>query len=329
MSPILVVLVALAFCFSFMNGMHDSRNVVSTLISSRAYSPRVALGVTALAEFSGPFVFGAAVAQTIGRGIVEMAAVNERVLAAALAGAILWNLVTWIAKLPGSSSHALIGGLLGAVSMKAGAQAVQTDGLLRILIFLFVSPIIGFVFAFILFRFIMALSRNATPRINQFFKSAQIVTALALGLSHGSNDGQKSMGIITLALIVGGYLSAFVVPIWVVALCAFALSLGTIVGGWRLTHTVGGIFIYKIRPVDGFASQVTSALVILGASVFGGPVSATQVINSTIMGIGAAERANKVRWGLVQDIVVAWILTIPATTFLSAGIYLLTSRFLF
>jgi PiT family inorganic phosphate transporter len=329
MSPILIVLIVLAFVFSFMNGMHDSRNVVSTLISSRAYSPRVALGVTALAEFCGPFIFGAAVAQAIGRGIVEAAAVNERVLAVALAGAILWSLITWLVRLPSSSSHALIGGLLGAASMRAGAQAVQANGLLKILIFLFVSPIVGFILAFILFKVVMALSRNATPRINGFFKSAQIVTALALGLSHGSNDGQKSMGVITLALVAGGYLSVFVIPIWVITLCAFALALGTIVGGWRLTHTVGGIFIYKIRPVDGFTSQVMSAMVILTASLFGGPVSATQVINSTIMGIGAAERANKVRWGLAQDIIIAWILTIPATTFLSAGIYLLTSRFLF
>lgn len=311
-----------------MNGMHDSRNVVSTLISSRAYSPRVALGVTALAEFSGPFVFGAAVAQTIGRGVVETAAVNEQVIVVALAGAILWGLVTWLVRLPSSSSHALIGGLLGAASMRAGAQAVHANGLLKILIFLFVSPIVGFILAFLLFRLIMALSQNATPRINEFFKRAQIITALALGLSHGSNDGQKSMGIITLALVAGGYLPAFTVPLWVIAPCAFALALGTIVGGWRLIHTVGGIFIYKIRPVDGFTSQVMSGMVILAASLFGGPVSATQIINSTIMGIGAAERASKVRWGLVQDIVLAWILTIPATTFISAALYLLMVRFL-
>ncbi len=312
-----------------MNGMHDSRNVVSTLISSRAYSPRVALGVTALAEFSGPFIFGAAVAQTIGRGVVEAAAVNERVIVVALASAILWALVTWLVRLPNSSSHALIGGLLGAASMRAGAQAVQADGLFRILIFLFVSPIAGFVLAFLLFRFVRALSQNATPRINGFFKKAQIITALALGLSHGSNDGQKCMGVITLALAAGGYLSVFAVPVWVIALCASALALGTIVGGWRLIHTVGGIFIYKIRPVDGFTSQVMSAMVILAASLFGGPVSATQIINSTIMGIGAAERANKVRWGLVQEIITAWILTIPATTFVSAGLYLAAVRFIF
>ncbi len=329
MPPTTILLIALALLFTFMNGMHDSRNVVSTVISSRAYSPRVALGVAALAEFSGPFIFGAAVAQTIGRGIVEAAAVNQQVLLVALAGAILWNLATWIIKLPSSSSHALIGGLLGATSMRAGAGAIQEAGLLKILMFLFVSPILGFLLGFILLKIILALSQNATPRVNVFFKRTQLVTALALGLSHGSNDGQKSMGIITLALVTGGYLSTFAVPTWVIALCALAMALGTAAGGWRFIHTVGGIFFYKTRPVDGFTSQVTSSLVILGASLLGGPVSATQIINSAVMGTGAAERANKVRWGLVGEIITAWVLTIPATTFLSAGIYLLANRFIF
>jgi len=319
-SSIIIVLIFLALLFGFLNGMHDSRNVVSTIISSRAYSPRVALSVTALAEFSGPFIFGVAVAETIGRGIVDTSAVDVYVLIAAMASAILWNLVTWASKIPSSSSHALIGGILGAALMRAGVQSVQIGGLLKILISLFASPIIGFIFGFILLRVILLLSWNATPRINQFFKNTQIITAIALGLSHGSNDGQKTMGIITLALVTSGYLSAFVVPIWVIGLCALALALGTAVGGWRLIHTTGGRF-YKIRPVDGFTSQVTSAIVILGASLVGGPVSATQVINSAIMGVGVAERANKIRWGIVQEIVTGWILTIPATGFLAVGIY--------
>ena len=299
------------------------------MISSRAYSPRVALGLTALAEFIGPFIFGSVVAQTIGRGIIASTAVNQQVLLVALVTAILWNLITWFIKLPSSSSHALIGGLLGAASMNAGAQAVQMDGLFKILISLFVSPIIGFLIGYLLFKVILRLSRKATPRINVFFRKAQLVTGLALGLSHGSNDGQKTMGVITLALVTGGYLSTFTIPLWVIALCALALALGTTVGGWRLIHTVGGILFYKIRPVDGFTSQVTSALVILSASLVGGPVSATQIMNSAIMGIGAAERPNKVRWGMVRDIITAWLLTIPATTFVSAGIYLLASRFFF
>lgn len=329
MSLTLVIIIGLALSFSFMNGVHDSRNVVATMISSRAYPTRIALGVTALAEFFGPFIFGVAVAQTIGRGIVESSAVTEQVLVVALGSALIWNLLTWVAKLPSSSSHALIGGLLGAATMRAGPSVIQTDGLLNILISLFASPIIGFFAGFIFLRFVIHLSRNATPRVNDFFRRSQLLTALILGLSHGSNDGQKSMGLITLALVTAGSLSTFVVPTWVIALCALSLALGTAVGGWRLTHTVGGISFYKIRPVDGFSSQATSALVILIASLVGGPVSATQVINSSIMGIGTAERANKVRWGLARDIIIAWILTIPATTFLSAGLYLLTSRFLF
>lgn len=321
------LLIILSLLFTFLNGVHDSRNVVSTLISSRAQSPRLALGLTALAEFIGPFLFGSGVAMTIGRGVVDVNSVSPTVLVAALAAAILWNLITWVSRLPGSSSHALIGGLLGAVTTHAGVGAVEMDGLFRILLFLFVSPIIGFLVGYYILRLTLHLSYNATPRINELFKRFQIPTAFALGLSHGSNDSQKSMGIITLALLAGGYLAKFDVPIWVTALCALALALGTAVGGWRLIHTVGGLSFYKIRPVDGFAAQVSSALVIIGASLLSGPVSATQVINSSIMGVGAAERANKVRWGLIKDIVTSWILTIPATTLVSAGIYLLMLKF--
>lgn len=327
MPTLMIILIILALLFAFLNGMHDSRNVVSTVISSRAFSPGVALGITALAEFAGPFIFGVAVAQAIGRGIVDSEAVNERVLIVALASSILWNLITWSMRVPSSSSHALIGGLLGAVSMQAGAQAIQVSGLLQILIALFASPIIGFVIGFILLRIIVTLSWRATPRINEFFKSSQLLTALALGISHGSNDGQKTMGIISLALFTGGYLGSFEIPLWVILISATALALGTTIGGWRLIHKVGGGF-YKIRPLDGFTTQLASAVVIISASLVGGPVSATQVINSAIMGVGTAERASKVRWGIVQEIVTAWIFTIPATGFLAAGIYLLSTRFI-
>ncbi len=325
MSPIILVIISLALLFGFLNGMHDSRNVVSTMISSRAYSPRTALGVTILAELSGPFVFGVAVANTIGRGIANPNAISLQVVLVALISAVIWNLFTWMLGIPSSSSHALIGGIVGAVSARAGAQAVQIGGLLKILISLFVSPIIGFVVGFILLKIILVLCINTTPRVNRFFKKSQLLTALALGLSHGSNDGQKTMGIITLALVTGGYLQAFTVPLWVVAVCALALSLGTAIGGWSLIRKPGSGF-YKIRPVDGFATQVTSALIIIGASIIGGPVSATQVINTAIMGVGAAERANKVRWGIAKDIITAWILTIPATAFVAMGVYWIVIR---
>ncbi len=326
MSQIIVVIISLTLLFGFLNGMHDSRNVVSTMVSSRAYSPRVALGVTILAELSGPFVFGVAVANTIGRSIAEPNAINLEVILVALICAVSWNLFTWKLGIPSSSSHALIGGIVGAASARAGASAIQVSGLLKTLISLFASPIVGFVIGFILLKIVLRLCANAGPRINEFFKKSQLLTALALGLSHGSNDGQKTMGIITLALVTGGYLQSFTVPLWVVAVCALALASGTAMGGWLLIRKPGNSF-YKIRPVDGFSTQVTSALVIIGASIVGGPVSATQVINTAIMGVGAAERANKVRWGIAKDIIAAWVLTIPATGFVSAGIYWLVTRY--
>jgi PiT family inorganic phosphate transporter len=192
--------------------------------------------------------------------------------------------------------------------------------LLKVLISLFASPIIGFLFGYTTLKIILALCINSTPRVNHFFKKSQLFTALALGLSHGSNDGQKTMGIITLALVTGGYLKSFEVPFWVMAICAGALTFGTAVGGWLLIRKPGGSF-YKIRPVDGFSTQITAAVTVIVASIIGGPVSATQVINTAIMGVGAAERANKVRWGIAQDIISAWVLTIPATALVAAGIY--------
>jgi len=324
---ILLLIIGLSLLFGFLNGMHDSRNVVSTMVSSRAYSPRVALGVTILAEFSGPFIFGSAVANTIGRGIADPAAISLQVILVALVSAVLWNLFTWKLKIPSSSSHALIGGIVGAVSANAGARAIQFGGLLKILVSLFASPIIGFVFGFIALKIILALCVNSTPRVNNFFKKSQLITALALGVSHGSNDGQKTMGIITLALVTGGYLPSFVVPLWVVVVCAGALTFGTAVGGWLLIRKPGNSF-YKIRPVDGFSTQLTSAITVITASLIGGPVSATQVINTAIMGVGAAERANKVRWGIGQNIVTAWIITIPATALVAAGIYRIVIHYL-
>ena len=325
---IIIAIIALTLFFGFLNGMHDSRNVVSTMVSSRAYSPRVALGITILAELAGPFVFGVAVANSIGRGIADPAVINLQVILVALTAAILWNLLTWKLKIPSSSSHALIGGIIGAASARAGAGAIQVDGLMRILIALFASPIIGFIFGFLLLKLVLALCWNAAPRVNEFFKKSQLLTALALGLSHGSNDGQKTMGVITLALFIGGYIESFSVPFWVMCACALALALGTAIGGWTLLRKPARAY-YKIRPVDGFSTQVTSALVIIIASLTGGPVSATQVINTAIMGVGTAERANKVRWGTASDIITAWILTIPATAFVAAGLYLLAIRYIF
>jgi PiT family inorganic phosphate transporter len=327
MTPILIAVIVLALFFDFLNGIHDSSNVVATMISSRALSPRVALGMTAIAEFSGPLIFGVAVAETIGHEIVAAETINTQVLLAALASAIFWNLFTWYLGFPSSSSHALVGGFIGAVAIGAGWQAILLHGLEKILIALFISPIVGFVIGFIILRIILLLCWKATPRVNVFFKRSQIFTALALALSHGTNDAQKTMGIITLALVTGGYLRVFAVPVWVIIICAGMIAFGTAVGGWKLIRTLGGKF-YKIRPVHGFATQLASAVVIMGASLVGGPVSTTQVVSSAIMGIGAAERVNKVRWGVAQEIATAWLLTIPATALVAAGLYLVLTRFI-
>jgi PiT family inorganic phosphate transporter len=320
MTSLVFIVIGLSLIFDFLNGVHDSSNVVATMISSRAFSPRMALGMTAVANFLGPFIFGVAVAETIGHEIVVAEAISTQVLIAALASAIFWNLLTWYLGFPSSSSHGLIGGFMGAVVMGAGWQAIQMSGLEKVLIALFASPIIGFIFGFLVLWVLNILSWNATPRINGLFKKGQLVTALALALSHGTNDGQKTMGIITLALVTGGYLTTFAVPSWVILICATMIGIGTAVGGWKLIRTLGGKF-YKIRPADGFASQLASAVVIIGASLIGGPVSTTQVVSSTIMGVGAAERVNKVRWGVAREIITAWLITIPASGLMAAFFY--------
>jgi len=327
MTPILIAVIGLGVLFDFLNGIHDSSNVVATMISSRAFSPQVALGVTALAEFSGPFIFGVAVAKTIGNGIVASNLISTQVILVALVSAILWDLLTWYLGFPSSSSHALIGGLIGAVVMAAGWKAIELPGLEKTLLSLFSSPIIGLVVGFVIIRLILLLSWKATPRINGFFKRSQILTGITLALSHGANDAQKTMGVITLALVTSGYLKVFAVPKWVVLLCATMIALGTSIGGWRLIRTLGGK-IYKIRPVDGFASQLSSAIVILGNSLLGGPVSTTQVVSSAIMGVGAGERANKVRWGVAQEIAMAWLFTIPATALFAAGLFWVLGLFI-
>jgi PiT family inorganic phosphate transporter len=327
MTPVLIVVIILALIFDFLNGVHDSSNVVATMISSRALSPRIALWMTALANFIGPFIFGVAVANTIGHEVVAAASINEPVLVAALVSAIFWNILTWVLGFPSSSSHALIGGFIGAVVIAAGWQAILLHGMEKILIALFISPIIGFLVGFLVLRLILWFSWKSTPRVNIFFKRAQILTALTLALSHGTNDAQKTMGIITLALVSGGVLDTFAVPTWVILVCASMIALGTAVGGKKLIKTLGGKF-FKIRPVDGFASQLASAAVILGASLAGGPVSTTQVVSSGIMGVGAAERVNKVRWGVAQEIAMAWLLTIPATALLAAVLYWVIMQFI-
>jgi PiT family inorganic phosphate transporter len=320
MSNELILVIILALVYEFLNGMRDSSNIVATMISSRAFHPQTALGLTAISELLGAVLFGVVVAKTIGSDIVNSNFLTLDALIACLVGAIFWNLITWFFGIPSSSSHALIGGLMGAVFVSVGMDAVKFQGLYKVLIALFISPVVGFIVGFIVLRIIYFLVQNASPHVNEFFKKGQFFTAIGLAFSYGANDGQKTIGIITLCLIVGGQLSSFTIPLWVKLLSATTMALGTALGGWRLVRTLGGKF-YKIRPVHSFATQMTSALVILSASWSGLPVSSTQVVSSAIIGIGSSERFGKVRWGVAGDILTAWLVTIPVSALFSAGAY--------
>jgi inorganic phosphate transporter, PiT family len=321
-----IILLVLALTFDFLNGFHDSANLVSTVISSRALPPRLALILAAISEFLGPFLFGVAVATTVGADLLDASILSMEVVIAALLASVIWNLVTWYLGIPSSSSHALVGGLIGAAVVAAGLSVLRPEGLAKILLALLLSPVAGLLGGFAIMRLTLWLSRRATPRVSQLFRKLQLLTLIGLGLSHGTNDAQKTMGVITLGLVAGGFIPSFHVPLWVVAVSAAAISLGTSFGGWRLIRTLGGR-LYRVRPVHGFTSQVAGAGVILGAALAGGPVSTTQVLSSAIVGAGAGERLNKVRWSVLGDMIWAWALTIPLTAGLAALVYLLIDRF--
>jgi PiT family inorganic phosphate transporter len=320
MSFSFILLLITALIFDFLNGFHDSANIVATPIASRAMAPRKVLWLAAIAHFVGPFLFGVAVAETIGKGLTNPVNVTMPVVIAAMLAAVVWNVVTWYLGIPASSSHALVGGVVGAVLVAEGAGAIQSGGLTTVLVALFASPILGILIGYLFMKVTLFLVRGATPRINIFFKQAQVVTVVGLALSHGANDAQKTMGVITLGLVVEGMIPEFSVPVWVIALSAAAIALGTVMGGWRLIRTLGGR-IYKIRPVDGFVSQVSGATIILGAALLGGPVSTTQVMSSSIMGAGSAQRFTKVRWQVGYEMLIAWLLTIPVSGLLAALFY--------
>jgi inorganic phosphate transporter, PiT family len=322
----LIYLIVAALVYDFINGFIDASNIVATVISSRALAPRTALYMTAAAEFIAPFIFGVAVATTIGKGLIDPNVISINVVMAGVMAAIIWNLFTWWIGIPSSSSHALVGGLLGAAIMSSGFQVVQLSGLLLILTALFVSPPLGLLVSYIFMNVSLFVFQKATRKINTLFRRIQILTSLSLALSHGTNDAQKTMGIITLGLVASGYQETFHVPLWVITVSAAAIALGAAFGGWRLIRTLGGR-IYKIRPVHAFTSQAASAGVVLGAALLGGPVSTTQVVSGAIMGAGAAERINMVRWQVAQHMLITWLLTIPASTILSALVYMLIRGF--
>jgi PiT family inorganic phosphate transporter len=314
-SLLLIVVVILAVGFDYINGFHDTANAIATSVSTRALRPTHAILMSATANFIGALT-GTAVAKTIASGIATTPSgdAGQIIVSAALLGAIAWNLLTWRLGIPSSSSHALIGGLIGAVIAASGTGALNGPGIVdKVLFPLVASPILGVVIGFALMLVLLNLFRKAHPkRINDRFRRLQVVSAAYMALSHGSNDAQKTMGIITLALVNGGLLAEPTVPLWVIFVAASAISLGTAVGGWRIIKTMGQRVV-KLDPVHGFAAETTAATIIIGASHFGMPVSTTHVISSAIMGVGASDRFSAVRWGVAGNIIVAWVLTIPAS----------------
>jgi PiT family inorganic phosphate transporter len=322
-TPILLFVLALAVAFDYINGFHDTANAIATSVSTRALKPHWAILMSATANFVGA-LSGTEVAKTIGSGLVDPAVEGQVVVAAALIGAIAWNLLTWRLGIPSSSSHALIGGLLGAVAAAAGFGAWQLEGIGgKVLLPLVSSPIAGFLIGLLLMVVIFNVFRRVNPHLmNDVFRRLQVLSAAYMAFSHGSNDAQKTMGIMTLALVTAGIQSTFEPPLWVILLAASAISLGTAAGGWRIIKTMG-TRVVKLDPVHGFAAETTAATIIFGASHLGMPVSTTHVISSAIMGTGSADKFNAVRWGVARNIGVAWVLTLPAAGLTAALAYLL------
>ncbi|AWI79609.1 MAG: inorganic phosphate transporter [Betaproteobacteria bacterium HGW-Betaproteobacteria-13] len=338
---ITVCAVATVLLFDYTNGFHDAANVVATVIASRAMSPAQAVSVVAVFEFLGPLLGGTAVANTIG-GFVDLAGVpvmlSLGVLLAGLIGAIGWNLLTWWKGIPSSSSHALVGGLVGAVVSSAGVDHVvwgfsalaegHLSGVTKVLLALVLSPLLGFFVGYLIHRFLSLLFRAARPTLNRHLRLSQYVTTAGLAFAHGANDAQKSMGILTLVLLLGGFIPSFDVPLWVMLVCAIAMTAGVLTGGWRIVRTLG-FAVYKVRPLHALDSQLTSAAVILSASLVGAPVSTSHVVASSIMGIGASERPRSVRWGKAGEIVATWVITIPASAAAGAMVLLLLRPLLY
>jgi PiT family inorganic phosphate transporter len=315
----LVVVFVLAVIFDYINGFHDTANAIATSVATRALHPRHAILMATAFNFIGAFA-GTAVAKTIGAGLVDEATSTQAVVAAALLGAIAWNLITWWLGLPSSSSHALIGGLLGATIIAAGVGALKVEGVTgKVLVPMVTSPLIGFTGAFLLMLALYWIFRDAKRKpMARIFRRLQVISAGYMAFSHGSNDAQKTMGIITLALFAGGAIPTIDVPFWVIVVSASALSLGTAVGGWRIMRTMGHRVV-ELEPVHGFAAETTAASVLIGTAHFGMPVSTTHVISSAIMGVGSARGPKGVRWGVARRILVAWVITIPATGLMAAS----------
>jgi inorganic phosphate transporter, PiT family len=312
---LLIAVLALAVAFDYVNGFHDTANAIATSVSTRALRPYQAILMSATANFLGALA-GTSVAKFVAAGIVTIPGGDEGqiIVAAALVGAIAWNLITWRAGIPSSSSHALIGGIIGAAIAAVGTGSLKVDGIVgKVLAPLVVSPVLGIGIGFALMVVLLNVFRRSHPqRINERFRRLQVISAAYMAFSHGSNDAQKTMGVMTLALVAAGIIPEPVVPLWIILAAGTAISLGTAAGGWRIIRTMGQRVV-KLDPVHGFAAETTAATIILGASQFGIPVSTTHVISTAIMGVGSSDRFSAVRWGVAGDIVIAWILTLPAS----------------
>ncbi|MDR3088452.1 MAG: inorganic phosphate transporter [Desulfobulbaceae bacterium] len=318
---LLILVVVVALVFEYINGFHDSANAIATVVSTKVLTTRVAVLYAGALNIGGAFL-GTHVAGTIGKGIVDSASVTQGVILCALLAAVIWNLITWYYGIPSSSSHALIGGLMGAGIAKAGFSVVHIHGVTqKVIVPMFTSPVIGFVFGLLCMISILWLFRRANPNsVNKYFRRLQLISSGIMALSHGTNDAQKTMGIITLALVSYHSLDSFEVPVWVICACAFTMGAGTMGGGWRIIRTMGSKMI-KLKPVHGFAAETSAAAVILGASHFGIPVSTTHIISTSIMGVGSSKGVHAVKWGIVGNIVMAWILTIPTCMAIAAALY--------
>ena len=324
----LLFVIVLTLAFDYINGFHDTANAIATSVSTRALTPKAAVVISACLNLLGA-MYSTGVAKTIGGDIVVSAhVVDPTIIMSALAGSILWNLLTWWLAVPSSSSHALIGGLIGAVLVTKGTAGLKIAGILKIVASLILSSIIAIITGLVIMTLLAWIVKDMAPfKINSRFKRLQILSAALMSFSHGSNDAQKSMGIITLALLSSGYIQAFEVPLWVKIAAAIAMACGTSSGGWRIIRTMGAR-IFKLEPISGFAADLNSSFVIFSATLLHLPVSTTHVVSGSIMGVGTAKRISAVRWGVAEQMVVAWVLTIPSTAIVSAVIYQLFSLLL-
>ncbi len=317
---VLGVLVALALVFDFMNGFHDSANAIATVVSTGVLKPQTAVAMAAFFNFVAIFVVSMKVATTIGKGTIDPHVVDHYVIFGALVGAVIWNVITWYYGIPSSSSHALIGGMVGAAVAKAGTGALIAGGLINIVIFIVLAPLLGFALGSLIMLLVSWIFVKSTPRkVDTWFRRLQLVSAAGYSLGHGGNDAQKTMGIIWMLLIAAGYTNPAdkMPPVWVIISCYAAISFGTLFGGWRIVKTMGQK-ITKLKPVGGFCAETGGAITLLMASFLGVPVSTTHTITGAIVGVGSAQKMSAVRWGVAGNIVWAWIITIPASAFMAA-----------